>query len=643
MTNSWRLIAAIFFLIIFGAPASANLPALIPREVLVSYPERSTPIISPDGQRLAYLATDNGVMNIWVRTLGQNDDLRLTTEKRRSIEYYFWQPDSEHILYRQDKDGDENWHIYQVNVKTKETRDLTPTDGAQARVISVDANHPEMMLVGLNIRDKSFFDVYRINLKTYAMTLDTQNPGNVVGWTADNNMDVRVAQVQLPDAAMELRVRDSAGAPWRTLKKWTAAETFGGVVGFTPDNKGLWIISSLEANAARLVKIDLATGNLTALAEDPQYDVSGTLRHPQTRALQAAQFTRARSEWVPLDKSLTADFNVLRKVRDGDFNVLNRDQKNRTWVVSYVVDDGPVYYYVYDQPTRKTTLLFSDRPALEKYKLAKMTPFSFQARDGMTIHGYLTLPVGVEPKKLATVMFVHGGPWLRDTWGFHLIAQWLANRGYAVLQINFRGSSGYGKNFRNAGDREWAGKMHNDLVDGKNWAIKMGYTDPQKVGIMGGSYGAYAALVALTFTPDEFACGIAASGPSNLVTLLKTIPPYWSKSEWYKRVGNPETDAEFLNSRSPLYKVDRITKPLLIIHGTNDPRVPVAESNQIVDTMRKANKAVEYLLYTNEGHGITQTPNVLHLFTKAEQFLANYLGGRVEPEGEIKGNTYVER
>jgi dipeptidyl aminopeptidase/acylaminoacyl peptidase len=643
MAKPLRLIAAILFLIIFSAQASANLPSLIPREVLVSYPERSTPIVSPDGQRLAYLATNEGVMNIWVRTIGQQDDVKLTTEKSRSIEYFFWQPDSQHILYRQDKDGDENWHIYQVNVKNKETRDLTPTDGTQARVIAIDPNHPDVMLVGLNIRDKSFFDVYRINLKTYAMELDTQNPGNVVGWTADNNMQVRVAQVQLPDAATELRVRDTVSAPWRTLKKWTAAETFGGVVGFTPDNKGLWIISSLEANAARLVTIDLATGKLTALAEDKQYDVSGTLRHPETRSLQAVQFTRARSEWVALDKSLTADFNALRKVRDGDFNILNRDLKNRTWVVSYIVDDGPVYYYVYDQPTRKATLLFSDRPAMEKYKLAKMRPISFRARDGMTIHGYLSLPIGVEPKKLPTVLFVHGGPWLRDTWGFHLIAQWLANRGYAVLQINFRGSSGYGKNFRNAGDREWAGKMHDDLVDGKNWAVKMGYSNPQKIGIMGGSYGAYAALVALTFTPDEFACGIAASGPSNLVTLLKTIPPYWSKSEWYKRVGNPETDEEFLKSRSPLNKVDRITKPLLIIHGTNDPRVPLAESEQIVEMMRKASKPVEYLVYTNEGHGITQTPNVLHLFSIAEQFLARYLGGRVEPPGEIKGNTYVQR
>jgi dipeptidyl aminopeptidase/acylaminoacyl peptidase len=344
-----------------------------------------------------------------------------------------------------------------------------------------------------------------------------------------------------------------------------------------------------------------------------------------------------------LDKSIADDFAALAKVRKGQFSVTNRDDADKTWLVAYTTDDGPVYYYVYNRDNKKAEFLFTHQPKLEKLELASMKPISYKSRDGLTIHGYLTTPVGVEAKNLPTVLLVHGGPWGRDSWGFNSTAQWLANRGYAVLQVNFRGSTGYGKKFLNAGNKEWAGKMHDDLIDAVNWIVKKGVADPKKIAIMGGSYGGYATLVGLTFTPEVFACGVDIVGPSNIVSLLKTIPPYWApmKAMFAKRVGDIEKDEEFLKSRSPLFFVDKIQRPLLIGQGANDPRVKQAESDQIVAALRKAEKPVDYIIYTDEGHGFARPENRLHFNAHVEAFLARHLGGRAEKVGEIKGHSGV--
>ena len=640
MRKHWRLAALVAFLLLFSAQVFAELPPLIPRNVLFGNPEKSGPQISPNGKMLAYLAPDNGVLNVWVRTIGQTDDRVITADKKRGIRNYFWQPDSEHILYTQDEGGNENWHVYQTNLKTKETRDLTPFEKVQARIVSVDPNFPDVMLVALNNRDPRLHDVYRVDLKTGKAEMIVENKEGVAGYVADNSMQVRAAQKVLPDGSTEIFVRDNDKSPWRSFMKWGPDEVNGGVAGFSPDNKRLWLISSVDANTGRLVEVDIATGKQVVVAEDKQYDVGGAMAHPTKRTLEAVRFIRARSEWMIVDKAIKADFDVLRKVRDGDFNVTSRDLADKTWIVAYVMDNGPVYYYAYDRGNKKATLLFSNRPALEKYTLARMQPVSFQARDGMTIYGYLTLPVGVPQKNLPMVLNVHGGPWGRDVWGFNSEAQWLANRGYAVLQVNFRASTGYGKAYLNAGDREWAGKMHTDLLDAKAWAVKQGYADPKKVAIYGGSYGGYATLVGLAFTPEEFAAGVDIVGPSNLNTLLKSIPPYWGpiKAMFTKRMGEEE---EFLNSRSPLFKAHQITKPLLIAQGANDPRVNIKESDQIVEAMRKANKPVEYIVFTDEGHGFARPENRLFFYAKAEEFLAKYLGGRFEPAGDIKGHSGI--
>jgi dipeptidyl aminopeptidase/acylaminoacyl peptidase len=603
---------------------------LIPRDVLFGNPERADPQISPDGTQLGYLAPVNGVLNVWIRTIGKNDDRAITDDKYRGIRNFMWQFDNKHILYNQDTGGDENWRLHQTDIATKQTKDLTPYEKVRVDIVAYDWKTPDTILVQMNKRDPQLFDIHRVDLKSGAVDMDTQNPGDVASWQADNALQIRAAQVQTPDGGTIVRVRDDLNSPWRELIKWGADETFGNVVGFTPDNKGLWVATSLDYNAARLLEIDIATGKRKVVAEDANFDLSNTINNPRTNTLEAVSFTRQRTEYEFLDEKVKADFEALKKVRDGDIAGISANLDDSKWVVTFVSDNAPVYWYLYDRGSKQATLLFSNRPALEKYQLAKMKPIEFSARDSMKLYGYLTTPVGMEAKGLPMVLFVHGGPWGRDVWGLNGYAQWLANRGYAVLQINFRGSTGYGKKYVNAGDRQWAGAMHTDLIDGKDWAAKSGLADAKKVCIMGGSYGGYATLAGVAFSPDAFACGVDIVGPSNLYTLLKTIPPYWSTllSTFHKRMGDSEV---FLKTQSPLFKADQIKVPLLIGQGANDPRVNKAESDQIVAAMRKNDKPVVYYVFPDEGHGFARPQNREAFDAATEQFLAKYLGGRFEP------------
>src|SRR5208282_2641072 len=559
------------FLLSLSAFAQPQTP-LIPRSVLFGNPERSSPQISPDGALLAYLAPDQGVLNIWVRTLGKTDDRAITNDRKRGIRNLFWQYDSKSILYAQDQNGDENWRVYQTTIATSHTRDLTPFDKVRADIVALEPSHPDVALIQLNKRDPKVFDIYRVNLQTGELTLDTENPGDVASFQPDHDLQVRAAQVTTPDGGTVIRVRDNAQSPWRELMKWGPEETLGNVVGFSPDNSALLVITSLDANAARLLSVDVATGKSTVISQDPQFDVSFVVTHPRTNKLQAVVFLRERRDFQILDPTLQPDLDALKKVRDADISDISRDLADDKWVVAFEGDDAPIYYYLYDRSNRKATVLFSNRPALENFKLAKVKPIQYKARDGMTIYGYLTTPAGVEAKNLPMVVFPHGGPWGRDLWGYDPNAQWLANRGYAVLQPNFRASTGYGKLYLNAGDRQWAGTMRTDLLDAKDWAVKQGVADPAKVCIMGGSYGGYATLAGVAFAPDAYACGVDIVGPSNLNTLLKTIPPYWSTllAVFHKRMGD---DEEVLKSQSPLFKADQIKAPLLIGQGANDPRV----------------------------------------------------------------------
>lgn len=617
-----------------------QLPTLIPRETLFGNPERTSPRLSPDGKHIAYVAPDDkNILQVWLRGNEQESDRKLTDDKKRGIRGFFWTYNPEQLIYLQDADGDENFHLYSVNINSNLVRDLTPFQGIKAQVIDLDPEFPDEILVGLNLNNPQKFDVYRINLKNGAVEFDTDNPGNIVGWTADARFKVLAALAATPDGGYDLLYREATDKPWQTLRHWTS-EDQGSAYGFSKDGKTLYLIASHDANTQRLLALNLTTKQETVIAEDEQYDVSSAIAHPTERHLQAVAFYKDKVEWQVLDKSIAADLEAIASVRPGEIYPVSRDLADKKWLIAYSTDDGPSYYYLYDRDTKSSTLLFNNRPELEKAPLVSMQPVTYQTQDNLTIHGYLTLPKGLEAP-YPTVMLVHGGPWARDTWGYNPQAQWLANRGYAVLQPNFRGSTGYGKAFLNAGNREWAAKMHDDLLDGVNWLVTEGIADRDKIAIMGGSYGGYATLVGLTFTPDVFACGVDIVGPSNLITLMQSIPPYWAPlmAMFQNRVGNLETEEEFLKSRSPLFFVDKIQKPLLIGQGANDPRVKEAESEQIVNAMRQAGKPVEYVLYTDEGHGFARPENRLHFYAVAEEFLAKHLGGRFEAVGAIEGHS----
>ncbi|RMF60369.1 MAG: S9 family peptidase [Calditrichaeota bacterium] len=639
-----RGIPAILAALVFAAglfSCSNPEPKLIPREVLFGNPKRVNPQISPDGKMLAYLAPVNNVLNVWVRTVGQNDDKPVTEDTNRGIRIYFWAADSKHIMYLQDVGGNENWTLYSVDLGTEETRNLTPFDNVQVRIVDRNKHFPNELLIAMNKENPQVHDVYHLDLTTGELKMVARNPGNVIGWVTDPNFKVRAAMASRPDGGFDLLYRETESASWDRLLSWSSDDALTSeVVSFTKDGKGLYLKDSREANASRLVKMDVATKKIDVIKEDPQYDVSSVLINPDSYEVEAVSILRARNEWEVLDQAVKDDFEAIRKLDHGDFFISNRDNADKTWLVGFTKDDGPVSYYAFDRESKRGTFLFHHRPELTHYKLARMEPIEFQARDSLTIHGYITFPPGKPHQNLPMVLNVHGGPWGRNTWGFDPEAQWFANRGYICLQVNFRGSTGYGKEFVNAGDREWAGKMHDDLIDAVNWAVEKGFADPKKVAIYGGSYGGYAALVGATFTPDVFACAVDVVGPSNLITLLKSIPPYWKPllAMFHKRVGNPDTEADFLKSRSPLFKVDRIKIPMLIAQGANDPRVKQTEAEQIVQAMKDKGIEYEYLLFPDEGHGFAKPQNRLKFYAAAEKFLAKHLGGRYE-ESEVQSTN----
>ncbi|MEM9804852.1 MAG: S9 family peptidase [Cyanobacteria bacterium P01_D01_bin.56] len=619
-----------------------SLPPLISRATLFGNPQRTSPRLSPDGKYMAYIAPDaNDVLQVWLQDPA-GDDRQLTQDKKRGIRSYFWTYQENQLIYLQDSDGDENFHLYLVDIVTGMIRDLTPFQGVKASPVDLDPDFPDLALVSLNLKDRQKFDIYRINLTTGAVEFDTDNPGNIVGWTADHQFQIRAATAATPDGGSELLYRATPADPWESLRCW-GPDDEGGAVGFSKDGNTLYLVGTHDANAQRFIALDLAARTESIIAEDPQYDVGNVETHPTERTIQAVSFYKDKEEWTILDDAIRPDFEALAQVRPGQIIISSRTLADDKWLVAYLTDDGPVYYYQYDRPNKSATYLFSNQPELEDLDLAVMEPIEYQARDGLTIHGYLTLPVGTEAKNLPTVLFVHGGPWARDMWGLNPPVQWLANRGYAVLQVNFRGSTGYGKEFVNAGNRQWGKTMHDDLLDAVDWICDKGIADRSKVAIMGGSYGGYATLAGLTFTPDVFACGVDIVGPSNLLTLLRSVPPYWRPmmAMFAHRVGDIETEEEMLKERSPLFFVDRIEKPLLIGQGANDPRVKEAESEQIFEAMRKADKPVEYVLYTDEGHGFARPENRLHFYGIVEEFLAKYIGGRVEPATDVAGHCGV--
>jgi dipeptidyl aminopeptidase/acylaminoacyl peptidase len=613
---------------------------LIPLEVLFGNPQRVQPSLSPDGTQLAWIAPRDGVLNVWVAPViaGRDEGVDwaaarvVTDDTDRGIRTFRWAHDDRHLLYLQDTGGDENWRLYDVDLVTGQHRDLTPFDKVQAQILATRPKFPTVVLVELNKDNPQLHDVYRLDLVSGELAMQVTNPG-FIGWVADSDLVVRAALQPHEDGSYEVMVRDGADDDWRPLLAIPEEDALSSQpLAFSADGRSLLMISSVGFDTGRLIRIDLATGATEELAGDPDADIAGVRLHPDTREPQLAIVQKDRYEYLVIDQSVAPDLEVIGGLHPGDAGFMGGDTTDTTWLVSFTNDVGSVAYFSYDRATRRGQFLFEARPELSDYTLAPMEPFSFTTRDGLTVHGYLTFPPGAERSGLPTVLYVHGGPWARDVWGYNPTAQWMANRGYLCVEVNFRGSTGYGKAFVNAGDREWGAAMQNDLTDSVAYVVGQGWADPARVAISGGSYGGYAALAGAAFTPDLYRCAVSIVGPSNLKTLIETIPPYWAPliAQFHRRVGNPATDAEFLWSRSPLSKAADIHIPMLIAQGANDPRVKQAESEQIVAALRAAGVDYEYMLFPDEGHGLAKPDNRLRFYGAMERFLARHLGGRAE-------------
>ncbi|MCB2205214.1 S9 family peptidase [bacterium] len=644
---------------------------LIPRADLFGNPDRASLQISPDGKFISYLAPVDGVLNVWVAPAAEPGNAKsVTNDKNRGIRQYFWSYEPGQLLYLQDEGGDENWMLHSVNVESGSDQNLTPfeeildADGnpimlpsgkkmrPRVQVEQVSPDTPQEILVGLNKRDPQFFDIYRLNILTGEMEMIQKNE-QFAGFVTDDTYAVRFATRVTPEGGSQYFTPDGRGG-WELYMTISAEDLMTtSIMGFDRDGSTLYMRDSRNRNTAALVAINMQTEEQTVLEENDKADISGIMADPATGRVQAVSTNYERVAWDILDGAIADDIEYLESVVDGDLSVTARTLDDSKWTVAYVKDNGPVRYYLYDRKAGKAEFLFTNRSSLEQYTLASMTPVVITARDGLDLVSYLTLPVasdedrdGRPDEALPMVLLVHGGPWARDSWGYHPMHQWLANRGYAVLSVNFRGSTGFGKKFINAANLEWAGAMHDDLLDAVNWAVDEGVAVREKVGIMGGSYGGYATLVGLTFTPDEFACGVDIVGPSNLNTLLASIPPYWKPTLdlFSTRVGDPRTEEgkALLEERSPLNHVDQISKPLLIGQGANDPRVKQAEADQIVKAMQEKNIPVTYVLYPDEGHGFARPENRLSFYAVSEIFLAQHLGGRTEPIGSDFENSSIE-
>lgn len=611
---------------------------LIPREVLYGNPERSGGKLSPDGQWLSWMAPLDGVMNVFLAPFAEPEHARaMTRATDRPIPQYFWAPDSSALLYVQDKAGDENYLLYKVDLASGEESCLTPFENTRVRVIGSSETIKDKLLIGLNNRDPMWHDVWLLDMTSGDLTIVLEN-NEWAGFEADDSLTLRwaVRQNEAGGTDMHQIVDGVIAAEPREVVDMDDALTTG-TDGYTTDGTTLYWFDSRGRDTAALYAEDVATGTRTLIAEDPRADIGGTMRQTKTGEVQAWSVTYLQTEWHCIDHGIKASLDWLREQLDGDFGVQSRTDDDRKWLVWNDPLTAPIRCFIYDRELDSLSLFYVTKPALENAPLQPMACVEIPARDGLTLPGYLTLPAGAA-QPVPLVLLVHGGPWARDGYGFNRTHQWLANRGYGVLSVNFRGSTGFGKHFTNAGNRQWSKAMHDDLLDAVEWAVSQGHADRDKVAIMGGSYGGYATLVGLTYTPEVFACGVDIVGPSNLETLLETIPPYWAPmvKQFHDRMGDPTTPEglQLLKDCSPIHRADKIVKPLLIGQGANDPRVKQSESDQIVAAMQGHGIPVTYVLFPDEGHGFSRPENNIAFNAVVEGFLATVLGGRAEPLGE---------
>lgn len=634
---------------------SGNSNRLIPRSAIFGNPSRTMCQISPDGTMFAWIAPRDGVLNIWIAPVEDIDSAEpITDDRLRGIRFFAWARNNTHLLYIQDEGGDEDWHVHSIEISSKTGPDLTPLEGVNARITAASFESPDDIIIGINDRDKSWHDLYRVNVRSGERDLLFLNDQEFSDLTVDNRFSIRLATKTTAEGGGTIfRYENSSFETLYDIPHEDILTTH--TLGFEADGDAFYMIDSCNRDRAALMRIDFASGAKEILGEHPNADITGyIMTNPQSRIVDAYGVNYLKLEWHALNGAIANDLAELESRLEGEFHVASRTHADDRWIVSATSAAEPGIYYLYDRASRDLTRLFSERPELDAFALRPMHAEIIPARDGLELVSYLTLPKhenmetesGRPSAPVPMVLLVHGGPWARDAYGYHPQHQWLADRGYAVLSVNFRGSTGFGKAFINAGDLEWGRKMHDDLIDAIDWAVEQGIAGKDKVAIMGGSYGGYATLAGLAFTPDVFACGVDIVGPSNLETLIATTPPYWKAAYEIltRRIGDPRTEEgrTLLADRSPLTKADQITKPLLIGQGANDPRVKQAESDQIVSAMQDNSLPVTYVLYPDEGHGFARPENRLSFFAVAEAFLSAHLGGSLEPIGDDFSGSTIE-
>lgn len=639
-----RLVLALLVAAVLSGAAFAALPPLIDRELIFGDPEYSGAQISPDGRFIAFIKPLDGTRNVWVKGTDEPFEKArpITADTKRPIPGYFWSKDGKFVLFVQDQGGDENYNVFAVDpaaapapgAKVPAARNLTDAKGVRAAIARVSKKDADLMFVGLNDRDAAWHDLYRLKISTGERTLVRKNVDRISDWTFDESDQLRLATRTTDKGDTEILRVD--GEALKTVYTCGVADTCG-PVRFHKDGKRVYLVTNKDTDLIRLVLFDPASGEETAVDSDPEkrVDLENPIFSEVSEELVGTAYVDDRTRVYWRDKAFEKDYNFLRrKLGDAEIGLGASTTDERKWIVSASSDVEPGAVYLFDRDKNKLTLQYQVREKLPRLALAPMKPIRYPSSDGLEIPAYLTLPKGVPAKGLPLVLFPHGGPWSRDTWGYDAYAQFLANRGYAVLQSNFRSSTGYGKKFLNAGNNEWGQKMQDDLTWGVKHLVAEGIVDPKRVGIMGGSYGGYAALAGVTFTPDLYAAAVPIVAPSNLITLLDSIPPYWEaiRTIFYTRMGDPRTPegkAQLLR-QSPLTSADKIKTPLLIVQGANDPRVKRTEADQIVIALRDRGFPVEYLVAPDEGHGFARPVNNMAMLASAEKFLAKHLGGRFQ-------------
>lgn len=626
---NWRRWVFILVMSIsMGGLATGETASQIPLRDFFRNPELSSLELSPDGKQVAFLAPVERRLNLFVQEVSGENPRQVTDVRDRDIGGYFWK-NANTLIYLKDDGGDENYHLYAVDIVSGQTRDLTPFPGVRSGIVDDLEDIEDEVLIDMNQRRLDVFDVYRLNVKTGEMTLVAENPGNYIGYLTDHAGKVRVALAK--DAEQNRNIllyRDTEQQEFRPIIT-TGFKDQVSPYFFSADNRHLYATSNIGRDRKALVLIDPATGKeIQTMFAHPEVDVGGAGWSRLRKVLTSVGYTTDKSHRHFFDDKIRKIYATLEKQLPGyEVALTSIDKAEEQFVVRTYSDKSRGAYYLFNAKTGALKKWRDLSPWLNEQDMADMRPISFKSRDGLTIHGYLTLPKGKEARNLPVVVNPHGGPWVRDTWGFNSEVQLLANRGFAVLQMNYRGSTGYGRAFWEAGFKQWGRKMQDDITDGVEWLIKQGIADPKRVAIYGGSYGGYAVLAGLAFTPEVYACGIDYVGVSNIFTLMKTIPPYWKPlmAEFYEKVGHPEKDEELLRSVSPVFHADKIKVPLFIAQGARDPRVNKAESDQMVAALAARGVKVEYMVKDNEGHGFRNEENRFEFYEAMEKFLQGCL------------------